>query len=42
MKDLDKVCHIIKEISAKDREAYARREENHIVGTPKIIIGKQL
>lgn len=40
MKGGDRICLKVGLKSAKEREAFLRREENYIEGTPKIIVGK--
>lgn len=42
MKQNDRICHRVPLRSAKDLEAFSMREENHIEGTPRVIVGKQL
>jgi hypothetical protein len=42
MKQNDRICHKVPVRSSKDLEAFALREESHIEGTPRVIVGKQL
>lgn len=42
MRQNDRICHRVPLRSPRDLEAYVLREESHIEGSPRIIVGKQL
>jgi hypothetical protein len=42
MKQCDRICHKVPLRSLKELDCYARREESHIEGTPKVIVARHL